>query len=187
MKINKIANTKNINIGKFLALILRHKPEVVNISLDSNGWANVNELVEKINLHYNKDVVDLPMIQEIVANDDKNRYELRNGRIRARQGHSLSVDLSLEAKRPPNRLYHGTVRKFIDSIFDKGLIKGSRQYVHLSKDVETAIIVGGRRGEPIILSIDAGRMYGDGFEFFISTNGVWLTDHVPSEYISINS
>jgi len=181
MKINKVAK---VNIGKFLALILRHKPETINISLDSNGWANVNELIEKINLHYGKDVVSLSDIEDIVALDDKNRYELANGSIRARQGHSVLVDLSLEAKQPPEKLYHGTVGKFIGSIRAFGLLKGSRQYVHLSEDIDTAIIVGGRRGEPIILVIDSGRMHGDGIEFYISSNGVWLTDHVPSQYIS---
>ncbi|HUV84834.1 MAG TPA: RNA 2'-phosphotransferase, partial [Methanosarcinales archaeon] len=123
MKIRKISKIDNRKLGKFLALILRHKPEVIDISLDDNGWADVNELISKVNLHYGVDSIDLSMIEDIVLADNKNRYELDGSRIRARQGHSVDIDLSLEPKSPPESLYHGTVQKFIDAIMKDGLIK----------------------------------------------------------------
>lgn len=171
-------------ISKFLSYVLRHHPELINIELDGNGWANVQELMEKSK---SKEVfLTLEMLKEIVETNDKKRFSFNEEetRIRANQGHSLSnVDLEMEAQEPPTVLYHGTVAKFVDAIQQEGLKKGSRQHVHLSADIETAKNVGGRRGKPIILKIEAQKMYESEYTFYLSANGVWLTDHVPVKFI----
>lgn len=166
-------------ISKHLSLILRHKPESINISLDSNGWADVNELIDKLNLNLND-------LKQIVANNDKKRFILSEdfSKIRANQGHSISINLNLEEEAPPLVLYHGTAVKNLDSIKSKGLIKGQRQYVHLSLDQDTALKVGQRYGKPTILKIKAYNMYTQGFKFYLSENKVWLTDHIPPEFIT---
>jgi len=175
------------SVGKFLALILRHKPEVIGVILDENGWADTKALINKTRDYYrNLTVLSPEMLQEIVDDDNKNRYELSTdkSKIRARQGHSLSdVDLGLDPVTPPDTLYHGTVQRYLEPIFEEGLIKGSRQYVHLSQDMKTAVNVGNRRGKAIILTVDSKQMSKDKIPFYLSSNGVWLTNHVPSKYI----
>ena len=183
----KIYGTSNSN-GKFLALILRHKPETIGIQLDQNGWARISDLIANWGQGRKKGLITESEIFEIVRTDDKNRYELNEDqtKIRARQGHSLSnVDVGLEQKVPPSVLYHGTVQKYIDLIKNSGgLIKGSRQYVHLSENIETAKQVGGRRGTPVIIVVDSKRMSEEGVVFYQSTNGVWLTDFVDEKYFT---
>jgi len=184
----------NKSISKFLCLILRHNPQAIGATLDENGWLPVRTLINGVNKHYhNYRALTPESLEEIVSSDTKNRYEMsseepairyRDGKIRARQGHSLSnVDLELKPQTPPDVLYHGTVRKFIHSIFKNGLVKGTRQHVHLSADWETAKIVGSRRGQPVVLLLNAEEMHKDGVEFYLSTNGVWLTDRVDPKYI----
>jgi putative RNA 2'-phosphotransferase len=175
------------HISKFLSLLLRHQPETIGIILDANGWADVDELIEKSAAHgvsFSPDELD-----EIVDTNDKKRFAFNEDgtKIRASQGHSVSVDLKLEPVEPPPYLYHGTVAKFLDSILDKGLVKGQRQYVHLSKDLDTAVKVGNRRGKAVILKIDTGTMHSNGYRFFLSANGVWLTEAVPPLYIQLNN
>ncbi|NMH88974.1 RNA 2'-phosphotransferase [Flavivirga algicola] len=168
-------------ISKFLSLILRHQPEKIGLTLDENGWALVNDILEKSKLQFT-----LEELNEVVITNDKQRFSFNadKTKIRANQGHSLkTVDLNLEAQIPPRFLYHGTVPKFIPKIKSQGLKKMNRQHVHLSKDRDTAIKVGSRRGKPVILSIRALDMYNNGHQFFISNNGVWLTDTVPFEFI----
>jgi putative RNA 2'-phosphotransferase len=123
---------------------------------------------------------------ECVKTNDKQRYAFNESGdlIRANQGHSVKVDLQLEEREPPETLYHGTVEWFMASILKDGLIRGKRHHVHLSKDVETATKVGARRGKPVILKVDAGRMHQEGYKFWLSANGVWLTDSVPPSYLS---
>jgi putative RNA 2'-phosphotransferase len=123
---------------------------------------------------------------ECVETNDKQRFsfDVSGELIRANQGHSVEVDLQLEEREPPEILYHGTVERFLPSILKEGLVRGRRHHVHLSKDVETATKVGARRGKPVILKIDAGRMHRDGQRFFLSANGVWLTDAVLPTYLS---
>lgn len=177
-------NEKEIkNISKFLSLVLRHAPETIALELDENGWANVNELIAQCNKSHKK--LDVELLDYVVENNDKKRFAFNEDKtkIRASQGHSISVELALEEVEPLHFLYHGTVGKFMQSIRNEGLKKMNRQHVHLSKDRETAIIVGSRRGKPEILSINAPKMHQDGFKFYVSENGVWLTDHVPAEYI----
>ncbi len=171
-------------ISKFLSLVLRHQPEYINLNLDQNGWADVLELQEKSktkNIHFS-----IEELREIVETNDKKRFSFSKDAslIRANQGHSVkTIDLQLEAIKPPEVLYHGTVEKFIASIKATGLEKRNRQHVHLSADLETATKVGSRRGKPIILKIQAQKMHEEGFAFFLSANGVWLTDRVPKKFI----
>ena len=173
-------------LSKFLSLILRHKPDKVGISLDSHGWADVDELMKGIRRSGRN--IDLPMLERIVAENDKQRFSFSQDKkkIRANQGHSIQVDVELKEMEPPAVLYHGTVRKNSASIGEKGLLRGNRLYVHLSVDVATAVKVADRRrGERAIYEVDAGRMYRDGYRFYQSVNGVWLTEHVPQGYIDI--
>lgn len=175
-------------ISKFISLVLRHRPELIGIDLDPQGWAKTQELIEKSK---SKDVqFTMEDLNEIVITNDKKRFSFNEDRtkIRANQGHSLKyVDLEMKPIESPAILYHGTVVKFIDSIRKQGLIKRSRQHVHLSLDIETANKVGSRRGVPVILEIEAQKMYSAGYQFYRSENGVWLTDHIPSEFINFDS
>lgn len=170
--------------GKFIALILRHKPEVIGIRLDSHGWADTQELIRGIarTRHF-----DVAALERIVRNDDKGRYEFNEdkSKIRARQGHSVNVDAELEEKIPPAMLYHGTGEKSVSSILREGLKRGNRLYVHLSKDKDTAIKVGSRHGKPAVFTVDTGRMSRDGYRFYLSRNGVWLTEAVPVKYLTL--
>lgn len=171
------------NISKYMSLILRHKPEVIGINLDEHGWANVDELINGI--AKNNTGFNMEMLEKIVRTDNKQRYSFNIDKtlIRANQGHSIPVDVKLEEKEPPKYLYHGTGEKYIDSIDKQGLIPKSRLYVHLSKDIDTAENVGKRHGKEIVYLVHSGKMYDDGYKFYISTNGVWLTKEVPVEYL----
>jgi putative RNA 2'-phosphotransferase len=177
-------NKKLIKISKFLSLVLRHKPEVIGLKLDQHGWIKVDELIQA--MHDSDWNINRKILNNIVEDNDKNRFSLsKDGqKIKANQGHSLDIDLELKPAKPPEILYHGTVSKFLGHIYNDGLLSCNRQYVHLSEDIETAIDVGLRRGKPTILEIKAGAMYKDGFIFYISDNGVWLTDKVPIKYFN---
>lgn len=170
-------------IGKFLSLVLRHSPETIGIELDENGWANVQELIEKCKSH--RCHFTMTDLIEIVETNDKKRYSFneKRNKIRANQGHSINIDLALTAVEPPEYLYHGTATRFMSSIMEQGILKGSRQHVHLSKDKDTATKVGTRHGKPVVLTIRSGQMYQDGVLFYQSDNGVWLTDFVDVKYI----
>ena len=171
-----------INTSRFISLILRHKPSEIGIELDEHGWANVAELIEGIN---KKQPFDMAQLEEIVASDDKQRYSFNEDKtlIRANQGHSIPVDVELQESLPPDILYHGTGEKYVSSINDMGLIPKSRLYVHLSKDMETAVNVGKRHGKPVIYVVDSKKMAADGYKFYLSVNNVWLTKKVPVEYL----
>lgn len=171
-------------VSKFLSLVLRHKPETIGIELDESGWVNVDTLLTALSLH-NKNVT-LQTLQKVVRTNDKKRFTFSEDglKIRANQGHSLEVDLNLEPTNPPTELYHGTVGKFLDAIENQGLLKMGRNHVHLSEDLDTATKVGQRRGKPVMLIVDSRKMQEDGYTFYLSKNGVWLTDHVPPKYIA---
>ena len=173
------------NLSRYMSLILRHKPEVIGITLDKHGWANVNDLIcgiEKNNPGFNMDI-----LEQIVRTDSKQRYSFNDDKslIRANQGHSVNVDVELKEKEPPEYLYHGTGEKYVESINQDGLIPKSRLYVHLSKDIETAENVGRRHGKEVVYRIDSGQMYRDGYKFYLSENGVWLTKEVPVKYLEM--
>lgn len=172
--------------SKFISLVLRHQPEEIDLHLDENGWANVSELLEKMN---KKGIeIDFVTLNTIVETNDKKRFAFNDDKtkIRASQGHSIDVNLELQPIAPPPVLYHGTTGKYLDSIFKTGLQKQSRQHVHLSATVETAKAVGGRHGKPVILTINAKAMQDQGFLFYLSANNVWLADEVPAQFISRN-
>lgn len=173
----------NLNkISKYISLILRHQPEVIGIQLDEHGWADVAELIKGITKDY---PFDMDMLEEIVRTDSKQRYSFSEDKtlIRANQGHSIPVDVELEQTTPPTFLWHGTGAKFVRSIDATGLISKSRLYVHLSGDADTAVNVGKRHGKPVVYKVLSGRMAEDGYTFFLSKNGVWLTKRVPVEYL----
>ncbi len=170
--------------SKFLSLVLRHNPEKIGITLDKNGWVKVVDLLNAANSHGQH--INQSRLIEIVETNDKKRFSFSDDglRIRANQGHSIKhIDLGLESSSPPDVLYHGTVDRFMVEIREDGLKKMSRQHVHLSADEKTAIKVGQRRGKPIVLSVDAKKMADAGYVFYLSENGVWLTDHVPWTFI----
>lgn len=168
--------------SRFISLILRHKPETIGITLDEHGWANVSELIEGVSKTRN---FDMEMLEEIVRTDNKQRYSFNEDKtlIRANQGHSIPVDVELPEKQPPEVLYHGTGEKYTASIDEQGLIPKSRLYVHLSKNVATAKNVGARHGKPVIYEVASGKMAADGYTFYLSVNGVWLTKEVPVKYL----
>ena len=170
------------NTSKYISLILRHQPEVIGITLDEHGWADVNQLIEGVNKTH---PLTKELLEEIVRTDEKQRYSFNEDhtKIRANQGHSIPVDVELKEAEPPEELYHGTGEKYTGSIEKQGLIPKSRLYVHLSKDTETAVNVGQRHGKPVVYTVMAGEMYRDGYQFFLSANGVWLTKEVPVRYL----
>lgn len=170
-----IQSSNLINRGKKLSYLLRHD---TSYAFDEHGWCEVSDLVANHGF-------TMEELREIVATNNKRRYEFSEDmtRIRARQGHSIQVDVELEETNPPDVLYHGTARGFADSIMKQGILKGKRLYVHLSPTVKTAIKVGQRHGEPVVLTIDAKRMSDNGIKFFLSRNGVWLTEFVDANYI----
>lgn len=172
-------------LSVFISLILRHKPETIGIQLDEHGWANIDELINGINNSGRK--INMEILEEIVRTDNKQRYSFNENKtlIRANQGHSIPVDVELKEQQPPKVLYHGTASRFLDSIIQDGLKPMSRLYVHLSSDMETAMKVGKRHGEPVVLKIQSEEMYKDGIKFYLSENGVWLTKSVDKKYITL--
>lgn len=170
------------SLSKFLSLVLRHHPDAAGIRMDEHGWADVEELLAGMNRTGRK--IDRRMLEEIVAEDKKQRYSFSQDHllIRANQGHSILVDVELKEQEPPEFLYHGTAGRFMESIEREGLLPMGRLYVHLSKDEETAVKVGKRHGKPVVIQIRSGAMYKDGQKFYCSENGVWLTKKVEPAY-----
>lgn len=162
--------------GKELAFLLRHDKDY---EFDEHGWRDVNDLLK--NHGYT-----IEMLEKIVDTNNKKRFEFsEDGKyIRARQGHSVEVDVDLQETTPPNVLYHGTATRFLDSILESGINSGTRLHVHLSEDPDTAMTVGQRHGKPVVLTIDAKKMFKDGIKFYLSNNNVWLTKFVDKKYIS---
>lgn len=172
-------------VSKFLSYVLRHQPDAVGITLDAEGWTDVATLIAAAARDGKQ--LDHELIEAVVNTSDKKRFAFSEDglRIRAVQGHSTaSVDITYADKTPPEVLYHGTATRFLESIRKEGLLPGSRQYVHLSQDEQTAIAVGQRHGKPVVLTIQASRMHAQGFTFSQAENGVWLTKLVPASYIA---
>lgn len=170
-----------VRVSKLLAAVLRHRPESIGIALDEAGWVDVDTLLGALAAHGH--VIDRTDLDRVVAGTDKRRFQVEAGRIRAAQGHSVAVDLGLAPAPPPAVLFHGTVARFLPGIRARGLVPGGRRQVHLSADEPTARAVGARRGAPVVLRVDAGGMHEHGHLFYRAANGVWLTDHVPPEWI----
>jgi putative RNA 2'-phosphotransferase len=172
-----------VELSKFLSWVLRHRPDAIGISLDAAGWTDVDGLLAQARAHGRP--LTRELLEQIVAESPKQRFALSEDRrsIRASQGHSVEVELGYERATPPAVLFHGSVAEKLAAIRKDGLRKMSRHHVHLSPDEATARSVGGRRGKPVILRVAAGQMHRAGHLFFQSANGVWLTDHVPPQYI----
>lgn len=169
-------------ISRFLSLVLRHRPQEIGIQLDPQGWVEVESLISAVNTRM---PLDLETLEQIVRENDKQRFAFSADRrkIRASQGHSVQVELGHAPQAPPDILYHGTTQAALESIRQQGLLKGRRQYVHLSCDPETARQVGQRHGPPVILKIRAEAMHAAGHAFYLSANGVWLVALVPPEFV----
>ena len=171
------------SLSRFLSLVLRHKPQAIDLPLDRQGWAEIAILLARCRAHGKH--LSRSMLDEIVETSPKQRFAVSADglRIRANQGHSIEVELGYEVSIPPEVLFHGTVASCLESIRSRGLHRMKRQHVHLSPDSATALIVGGRRGKPVLLRVLAGRMHQAGYTFCLSANGVWLTESVPACYI----
>lgn len=176
---------QNVKISKFLSLVLRHRPRTVGVTLDQAGWVSTADLLDGCTRSGRPITRD--QLEEVVATNDKKRFEFSpdGSMIRASQGHSVDVDLGYAPADPPDVLYHGTAKRNLAAIRQRGLVKGLRHHVHLSGDEETALKVARRYGKPVVLTVRASGMAADGLTFFLSANGVWLTDHVPPEYLEL--
>jgi putative RNA 2'-phosphotransferase len=173
-----------VTVSKFLAKHLRHAPDALGLTLQPGGWVAVDDLLAaSARIGF---AISYDELVECAETNDKKRlsFDGTGDLIRANQGHSVEVDLQLEENEPPEVLFHGTVERFLAPIMNEGLKKGKRHHVHLSKDVETARKAGARRGKPVILQVDAGRMHSQGYRFWLSVNGVWLTDSVPADFLA---
>ena len=172
-------------MSKRLSFVLRHSPESVGLRLDPQGWVAVEDLLAALAAHGLR--LSRAELDAVVASNDKRRYAYDGSgtRIRASQGHSVAVDLGYRPEPPPAELFHGTTRRALDAVLAEGLRPGRRHAVHLSPDVATARTVGGRRGVPVVLRVDAASMAADGAEFTRSANGVWLVDAVPPRYLAV--
>ncbi|WP_169951098.1 RNA 2'-phosphotransferase [Microbispora sp. H11081] len=170
-----------VRVSKYLARHLRHQPENIGVELDAHGWVDIDTLLTAAASHGFP--ITRAELEQVVAGNDKRRYVVDGGRIRASQGHSVPVDLDLPVVAPPSVLYHGTVARNVEIIRAEGLRRMARHHVHLSQDRETATRVGARRGRPVVLVVDAAAMHAAGHEFRVSANGVWLVDHVPPGFI----
>jgi putative RNA 2'-phosphotransferase len=168
--------------SRFLAYVLRHDPAAIGLALDDGGWVATDALLAAAARH-GRDL-SAAALRQVIDSPGKRRFEARDGLIRAAQGHSVPVSLGLEPLEPPRLLYHGTVARFLPAILAGGLQPGRRVHVHLSADPGTAATVGARRGQPVVLRVDAAGMHAGGHEFFRAANGVWLTAGVPPGFIS---
>jgi putative RNA 2'-phosphotransferase len=174
---------QRVKTSKFLSLVLRHEPEAIGLELDVAGWVTVDKLLAALTRHGRQ--VSRAELEEVVETNEKKRFEFSDDgqRIRASQGHSVEVELGYTPQEPPEFLYHGTATRFLGSIMVEGLQKGERHHVHLSAQTTTAHQVGTRHGKPVLLTIKARAMHEAGHPFFLSTNGVWLAESVPVEFI----
>lgn len=170
-------------LSRYLSFVLRHRPDAIGVTLDAAGWVEVDALLSACAAHGRSLTRD--ELEQVVARDDKRRYALSDDglRIRASQGHSVAVDLGYEPRTPPEILYHGTTERFLEAIRREGLRRGERHHVHLSTDEATARRVGARRGAPVVLRVRAGEMATAGAVFFLSANGIWLTEGVGAEFV----
>ncbi|MEY9931880.1 putative RNA 2'-phosphotransferase [Catenulispora sp. GP43] len=177
-------NEKDIvRLSKRMSNWLRHHPEAINLTMDGAGWVSIDQLLANAAARGQR--FSRAQLDEVVAQNNKQRFELDDTGtlIRARQGHSVPVELGYAAAEPPEVLFHGTAQSTLALIWRDGLLPMKRHAVHLSQDLETAVKVGSRHGKPAVLAVAAARMQAEGYPFFVTGNGVWLTDAVPAEYL----
>jgi putative RNA 2'-phosphotransferase len=173
-----------VRVSKRLSYVLRHQPGSIGLALDDAGWVDVDALLAALDAHGLR--LTRAGLDHVVATNDKRRfaYDPTGTRIRASQGHSRRVNLGYLPEQPPAELFHGTVARFLPAILAEGLRPGRRHAVHLSAEVATARAVGRRRGEPVVLRVDAAAMGAAGHRFTRSANGVWLVGAVPPQYLA---
>ncbi len=172
------------DLSREISYALRHAPWEYELEMDEEGWVPVEQLLDALHRTEKWSNISEKDLKDMIERSEKKRHELADGKIRAFYGHSIPQKILKVEKTPPNVLYHGTARRFLDSINEKGLLPRSRQYVHLSQDIETAENVGKRHDDkPVVLVIDAKRAWDDGIKFYIGNEKVWLADAIPSKYI----
>ena len=178
-----MANNLKTQISQYIALLLRHKPEVGGLTLDNHGWCDTKALIKSIKMEFNN--FNMELLEEIVREDSKQRYSFNENKtkIRANQGHSIKVDLEFKEIHPDKPLYHGTATRFLNSIMKEGVKPQSRQWVHLTDNLEEAVATGKRHGTPVILVINVANMLKDGYKFYISENNRYMIKEIPSKYI----
>ncbi|WP_031523930.1 RNA 2'-phosphotransferase [Streptomyces sp. NRRL F-5123] len=176
---------RTVKASKFLARVLRHEPGLIGVTLDEGGWVDVDVLLAACAAHGRR--LSRAELEHVVETNNKKRYAISEDgrRIRASQGHSVSVDLGLAPAVPPDVLYHGTATVTVPIVLREGLRPMSRQDVHLSADLETAVRVGSRHGRPAVLAVDAAGLAAAGHVFRLSANGVWLSGPVPPERLRL--
>ena len=173
-------------LSKEISYALRHSPWEYGLELDVEGWVDINQLIKSLHKDDCWNKLNENDLHTMIEKSDKKRHEISAGKIRAVYGHSTQQKISKEATIPPKILYHGTASRFMDKIMKKGLLPQERQYVHLSSDVETVILVGQRRDdEPVLLKINALEAWNEGIKFYFANEKIWLADYIPNKYISI--
>lgn len=171
-------------LSKEISYALRHAPWEYKLEMNEEGWVPVEQLLDALHRTEKWSSICEADLNEMIEKSEKKRHELVGGKIRAFYGHSMPIKILKEDKMPPNVLYHGTARRFVESISKNGLLPQSRQYVHLSQDIETAEKVGKRHDDKAcILIIDAKTAWNDGIKFYFGNEKVWLADAIPSIYI----
>lgn len=173
-----------LKLSKEVSYALRHAPWEYELEIDEEGWVDINQLICSLKKFSIWDSISSEDLLLMIERSDKKRHEIFNGKIRALYGHSIPLKILKEAEAPPEVLYHGTARRFIEKIKYNGLLAKNRQYVHLSVDTETALQVGKRHDEkPVVLKIDCVKACSEGVKFYTGNDKVWLADYVPSKYI----
>ena len=172
-----------IKTSNYLSSIMRHKPEIIDVQLDEYGWADVEKIVSGIRKTHE---LNIELLEKIVETDEKHRYSFNFDKtlIKANYGHSVPINIEPLLAVPPKDLYHGTADKYMESIDSQGIFAKSRNYVHLSSNIENAINVGRRHGNPVVYKIATEDMQADGYKFYKAESGVWLTKEVPLKYIT---
>lgn len=177
-----------LQLSKEISYALRHAPWEYELELDENGWVSVEQLLTAFKENSKWESVTIGDLEHIIENSDKKRHEIVDGKIRALYGHSIAMKIAKESAEPPIILFHGTARRFLEPIENKGLLPKGRQHVHLSNDIETALQVGKIHDDkPVILEIDAKKACDDGVKFYLGNDKVWLADNIPSKYIKVMS
>ena len=173
--------------SKEVSYALRHNPSLYGLHLDNQGFCLISELLQAINGKNNYERnVNKDDLLEMIEKATKKRFEIVGDKIRALYGHSFDKVIEYNEVSVPDVLYHGTSHDVLDKILYEGLKPMTRQYVHLSKDIYMATIVGKRRDEePVILAVDAKKMCEDGVKFYNGNDDVYLTSVVLPKYLKV--